>query len=475
MAKFKLRREPSRPVTGTSYESQGTNPNTPVYDEQGSSAVARLYDVVPELGSPHQARQIYTKMARSDVSVRVGLRAGKAPCLGADYYVEPASDAPEDILAAELCEYNFFGGMTVTWLKFLEQVLHMFEEGFEPAEPVWELREWSPKAAGANRKKYTMLRKLAIRPANTVSEITYDDNGGPTGIIQNAIREGGKSEPVTIPINKLVIFTFDQEGGNLEGNSILRSAYENWYYKTHLYKIDAIQKERHGIGMPEIELQPGYSEADRKVANELGRNLRTNERGYIVRTTFLKVGFAELSNGGAVVNCLHSINHHDDQIMKNIMVQFLNMGVTEGGGNRATSATSMDMFLKAMRYISESICDAINMYVIPNLVTYNFKTNRFPKLCVRNIGETKDMQTWASAMSNLIDKGGIQVDDETEQWIRKIMQMPRRNTPYIEAPAKEDNADPNKKADPSKNGNGSGNFGATKGNVGKPTDQAPVA
>jgi hypothetical protein len=37
---------------------------------------------------------------------------------------------------------------------------------------------------------------------------------------------------------------------------------------------------------------------------------------------------------------------------------------------------------------------------------------------------------WAAAMSNLKSKSLIQIDDETEQWIRKQMQMPRRTTSY---------------------------------------------
>jgi hypothetical protein len=426
--------------------------------EQGSAAGVKIYDPVPELGSRYQARQTYAKMKRADASVRISLLAGKAPVLGADFYIEPASETPEDRTIQEFVEYNLFDGMTITWLKFVEQVLRMFEDGFEPFETVWELREWSPGESGANRKRYTMLRKMAVRPASTVNEIVYDDNGGPVEIVQQAIRADGKSEEERIPIGKLCVFTYDQEAGDLEGNSILRSAYQNWYYKDHLYKIDAIQKERHGIGIPEVELQPGFSPKDQQVANELAKNLRTNEKAYIVRTTMMNINFVEL--GTQPVNVLHSINHHDDMIMKNIMVQFLNAGVTEGGGNRATSATSMDMFLKSMRYIAQSICDAMNMYVIPNLVTYNFKTNRFPKLAVRNVGETKDLQMWAAAMSNLIDKRAIIVDDETEQWIRKIVQAPKRTTPFT----------PEQQPQPANPNNG--NFGPTTGNVPK-SDNAP--
>lgn len=422
---------PTRVETGTSYETKGAIDNATIdYNEIGSQLGGRIVDLVPELGNRQQARRMYTKMVRADASVRVSLRAGKAPVLGAEFYVDPFSNDPEDLIIQELVEFNLFKGMTTSWLKFLEQGLKMFENGFSAFEPVWELREWSPSKTnpGANTKRYTMLRKLGTRPAQTVSYFDYDENGGPVSMCQQALRGSGEIDEVHIPIQKLCVFTFDQDGGDLEGNSILRSAYQHWYYKDHLYKIDAIQKERHGIGVPEIELQPGYSEADKRVAHELGRNLRTNERAYIVRTSMMNVGFAELS--GNLVDALKSAEHHDGMIMKNVMVEFLNSGTTEGGGNRATSATQMDMFLKAMRYIAEIFCEGINLYVIPNLVTYNFKTRKFPQLQVRNIGEAKDLQMWAAAMSNLKSKGLLQIDDETEQWIRKQMQMPKRTTAY---------------------------------------------
>jgi hypothetical protein len=134
----------------------------------------------------------------------------------------------------------------------LQNICHFIEDGFAVFEPVWELREWAPKKTtpNANRRKYTMLRKLAVRPATTITEFMYDDNGGPLGVKQQAISADGNTKEVEIPIEKLVIFTFDKTGGNLEGESILRSAYPHWFYKKVLYDIDAIQKERHGIGIP---------------------------------------------------------------------------------------------------------------------------------------------------------------------------------------------------------------------------------
>jgi hypothetical protein len=92
----------------------------------------------------------------------------------------------------------------------------------------------------------------------------------------------------------------------------------------------------------------------------IGKNLRTNEQAHIVRTTAMEIGFAEIKSTPA--NALESANHHDNMIMKNVMVQFLNLGIEGSGGGRATGATAADMFLKAMRYVANSICDYFNQY-----------------------------------------------------------------------------------------------------------------
>jgi len=436
--KIRLRKKdstPTRQVTGTSYASP-TAPNVkaPTLDEIGSQQAGTIVDPVPEVGTDYQASRTYTRMVRDDASVRVSLRAGKAPVLGAEFFLDPYSSEPEDLAIWEFITFNLFEGLTTPWPILIEQILSMYESarGNSIFECVWENREWAPKKSSptANRRVYTTLRKLAYRPATTITEITKDKNGGPTGIKQNSIDpETGQASEVEIPIQKLVIFVLNQEGASpVEGLSILRSAYKPWFYKNRMYAIDGIQKERHGIGVPDIEIQPGAGENDIKKAHEMGRNLRTNEFSYIVRPPTIKVGFAELK--GNPVNALESAEHHDIQIMKNIMVQFLSMGISSAGGGRNTSATAMDMFLKSMRHIANGVCAGFNTYVIPQMVAYNFPTDRFPQLKVRNVGEVKDLQMWSAAMRNLIDVGGITVDEQTEAWIRDQMDMPKLQTPW---------------------------------------------
>jgi hypothetical protein len=417
--------DPRRAQTGTSLATQGKgtiSPGVTVMTEKGSSRGGTIRDIVPALGNRNQRVITFEEMANGDAAVDVSLRAAKTPVMGADYFVEPFDDTPENIEIAEFVHFNLLEGSNSPFLMTLEDVLRMYEYEFSVLEKVWEEREWAPKRNRANRRKYTMLRKLAPRPTPTITEIMYDDNGGPTGIKQQAMRKDGKPEEIEIPIEKLIIFSNNRKGGNLEGKSMLRTAYRSWFFKINLYNIDGIQKERHGMGFPTIELKPNYTDAEQEAALELVSNIRTNERGGAVLPPGWILKFLELP--GQPVDVLRSIEHHDGQIMLNTMTQFLLLGLEGSGGGRATSGAQQDMFNKSLRYVGNQICSSFNLYCIPYLVGYNFPTDKFPKLRVRNIGETKDLQQWASGVANLAAQELITPDIETEQWIRTIIDAP---------------------------------------------------
>src|SRR5687767_14149664 len=182
-------------------------------------------------------------MARTDAVTSVSLRAAKVPILGADFYIDPVGEDQLQIDIGEFVSFNLFEGMSHPFSSALLKILRMFQHGFSVVEPVYELREWAPKRSMANRRKYTMLRKLAPRPSLSIKDIEVDDAGGPMNVIQNKVGKDGKVTETPIPIEKAIIFPFG-DSDSLFGESILRSAHPHWFYKTHLYKIDAIQKER---------------------------------------------------------------------------------------------------------------------------------------------------------------------------------------------------------------------------------------
>lgn len=414
----------SRP---SSYESQGIapRPDTGALAETGSARGTQFFERVPALSTPYQRAQIYNQMM-TDAAVDVSVRVWKTPVLGSEMFVDPYSDDPEDQDIATFIWHNLAGGMSAPLINTMVDILHFCEDGYSVLEKVYENRNWSAPGKGRNTKQYVMLKKLGVRPVLTIQDISYDDNGGPKEIIQNAIQGDGNVKEVTLDISKLIIFTLNRKGGDVTGKSVLRTAYQHWYYKNHMYKIDAIQKERHGIGVPRGKLLPGYTADDKTVLRTLLRNLRTNEEAFIMQTPNVEIDFAELT--GQPVDVMKSAEHHNIMILLNVMAQFmaLGIGVTSSGGGRATGGTQSDMFMKALRYIAEYICDMINMYLIPELVVWNFNTTNFPKLRVRNIGETRDLQMHSAALSNLLSQGGLTMDLATEQWIRRTYDMPAK-------------------------------------------------
>jgi hypothetical protein len=353
--------------------------------------------------------EAYDKMRKSDGTVRGTLRAIKTPVLSGRWFLEPVDDTDESRKIAEFIWCNLTEYMTITWPQVMQESMLMLDFGYWMWEKVWENRVID----GETR---TVLAKLGPRHPMDVERWFKDANGGPAGVRMNIeVTERYPEGYADIPIEKLLVFTFDREAGNIEGISVLRSAYKHWYYKEQLYKIDAIQKERHGIGIPVIKLPVGFTDEDKRLAQELGRNIRTNERAHIVLPPNWEIAMLKLE--GQPVNALESIEHHNGAIRENILVNFI--------GEMATRDEDLVMFMKAVRFIADIFASSINTYLIPEMVKYNFPgVEKFPKLKVRRIGEVADWRTLSFAYRNLIGAGVIIPDDTLEENIREEMDLP---------------------------------------------------
>lgn len=357
---------------------------------------------VPELREQMGIRTYYD-MKRADATIRAALRYVKTSVLSARWFMEPASESTLDQNIAKFVEKNLFEDLVLPWHRVLEDALLMCEYGYSPLEKVFDV----------DTDGKVILRKLAPRHPLDIKEWQYDTEGGPNGIVMNPTEANGW-EDIWIPIEKMVVFVLEQEAGDMRGISILRSAYKHYYYKDTLYKIDAIQKERHGIGIPVIKLPMGFSDADKLLAEDLGRNLRTNERAHVVLPAGWEIEFAEL--GGNPVDCLPSIKHHNDQIMINILAPFYD--------DPNSKEDTMGMFYKSTRYIATTIADTFNKFVIKQLVDFNWRRGDYPKLRARRIGESEDLRTMSFAMRNVVGAGMLRPDDELEKFLRREYDLP---------------------------------------------------
>jgi hypothetical protein len=396
---------------------------------------------VPELRDKIGLRTYYD-MKRADGTIRGALRLLKTPIQAARWFVEPYDDTALNKSIAEFVEENLFLYLSTPWSQVVEDALLMCDYGYMAFEKVW-----TEPGSDADKVKDGKLRlgKLAARHPMDIREWVWDENGGPDGfIMENISIQGTGNMPgpalssfgipnaavtgnynqfnnptfdpktVTIPITKAIVFTLEKEAGDLRGVSILRSAYKHYYYKDTMYKIDAIQKERHGIGVPIIKMPLGFSTDDRALAENLGRNLRTNERAHIVVPMNWEVAFAKLE--GQPVDCLKSIEHHDMKIKSNILAPFMD--------ESNVNPDSLDVYYKATRYIANTLCDTVNKYLIPQLVGMNFARGKNPCLRVRRIGEEESLRTLSFAFRNFVGAGAIRPDDPLEKFLRSELDLP---------------------------------------------------
>jgi len=354
---------------------------------------------------------------RSDASISGSLDLAKTPVLGARWFIEPYCEDGEepsarDKNAAKHIWWNLTEGMSTSWPQFLYESLLMMDYGFYCFEKVFTITH--PLRPGM-----ACWKKFAPLHPRDIVDIDYDENGGPAFIqYMNAMPRTGEGVVEPIPISKALIFTHKKEGRDVTGQSLLRAAYKAWYMKQQMEKIDAIQKERHGIGVPIIKLPPGFSEADKRLAEQMGRNLRTNERAHIVLPPGWEIMFAKLE--GQPVDTLKSIQYHDGQIWTRILARFM----------ANTNATLKDddriLFLQACRVVADVVMDVINKYAIPQLVDLNWLRIRgYPKLRARRIGEQADWRTMTFALRNLIGAKAITPDEKLEDQLREEMDLPR--------------------------------------------------
>jgi hypothetical protein len=167
-----------------------------------------------------------------------------------------------------------------------------------------------------------------------------------------------------------------------------------------------------------IKLPPGFDADDKRAADEMGRNLRSNEKAHIVLPPMWEV--LTLKIEGNSVDALASAKHHEEKLYDSVLAGFM--------GDSGDPETKLELFNKATRFIADQIRDVVNKWAIPELVNFNWLTvDDYPELRVRRIGETTDWRTLSFAIRNLVGANVIKPDDLLEDWIRDEMDLSQRD------------------------------------------------
>ena len=361
--------------------------------------------------------KVYDEMRRSDGTVKAALLSVSLPVMRANWYIKPASEDQVDKDVADFVSKALFELQTITWADLLRQSLLMLPFGVMLFEKIFDVIP----VDGTDR---VVWKKLAPRLPKSIQ--AWEMKDGQPGVQQRT----SKGAIVDIPMEKLLIFTNEREGDNLEGNSVLRAAYKHWHFKNTFYKIDAIAFERQGLGIPYAKLPAVYSEADRAKAEIILKNMRANDKGFIIEPNDWEIGYKDMKSS-STRDPEKSIMHHNREITKSVLAQFLELGATDSG-SRALSQDQTKLFLQSLEAVAANIADTLNKYAIKELVDFNFpNVEDYPELCFANIRET-DVKAIADTYKVLTDAGGIHTDPADEQHFREMLHLPERTEEYIE-------------------------------------------
>jgi hypothetical protein len=228
------------------------------------------------------------------------------------------------------------------------------------------------------------------------------------------------------------------EGAYFYGRSVLRAAYQHWYIKSQIYRIDAISIERNGLGVPTIKQGPNVSMEDRKAAQQWVQMLAAHESTGLS----LPNGWEFLLTGisGRVRDPQASIQHHSEMIMRSVLANFLTLGTTQTG-SRALGSSMRDFFYLSLEAVSRKIDETISNTSIKRLVDYNYDlagTNLkskignlrtlCPKLVTSNIVVINPLELLEVAKDvGKFDVDLLQPDNDTENWIRKKCGLPLKS------------------------------------------------
>jgi len=385
---------------------------------------------------------VYDKMRKSDAQIFATLLVCELPIRQTKWYIESAEseDWKIDTKSKEITDFvykNLFQLLENTWDDLLREILTMLPFWYSVFEKVYWIKDWMIYLKKLSSRKQTTIQKWETedwKPWVTQMSVWADDS---------IIDWKSKSSNISIPQEKLVIFTFRQEWLNYEWASILRSAYKHWYIKDKLYKFDAVRHERQSVWIPLIYLPRNATPDDKLEAQRIVRNVRSTEQTWIVmpwpKEDWWLFEFAD-TKADKSTDLFESIKHHNREIAKNVLAQFLELWDTQSG-SRALWEDQSDLFLLSLWAIANQIRDTFNKNIIPELVDINFDDTKwyYPELKYENLWRT-DYNSLIENITKLTSNWILWVDEALEIYIRELLSLPTKQKEEIKKDLKkEDN------------------------------------
>jgi len=409
------------------------------FKEIGSSGLKRFDGYLDEeyLSELKGARAIKVwKKMRANPVVSGMIKAFTLSIRPVMWRVDPNPEGnEEDAKFVESC----LNDMSSSWTDTISEHMEFPWNGFEYSEIVYKLRNGPSKEPSKRSKHNDGLigwRKIAGRAPDTlIDNWDFDSTGGIQGVTQSAPPD---YKDVYLPIEKCLLFRTSAARNNPEGESLLRGAYEPWYYAKELQKIEAISAERDGCGIPKLRvpakiLLEGASTIDKKILEhwqKVGKNLRTDEQAYLLipsdrddKGQFLYDVDLLTSAGSRSIDLNGPIMRYNKFIALSLLSDVLLLGL-ESVGSLALAREKNNWMALGITAMLDIIKETYNRHAIPRLLDLNGKDISHPPTLNHGGVKAVDLMIVGKFVVDMVNAGVIEPDEKMEEWVRKICGIP---------------------------------------------------
>jgi hypothetical protein len=340
------------------------------------------------------------------------------PIVSTHWEVRPAPDSSESQDAADALTTQLFEIPHKDLYDLIRiGVLARFY-GVRFLEPVWQTQN--------ERAVYTDL--IDIHPL-TIHKLNFDARGNLTSVTQRVAPPNNNSPiEVEIPIDRLLRFTWREEGGNPLGYSDLRSLYPDWYRLEFLYTVLQIAAERAGIGVWQAKVPRDLWDSDqfRNSLADITRRIRTHEAGAIVLPNDVALEVLTAIDKQGIDGVVKMIEHYETNLAAGVLANVLQVGMRDIG-TQALAETLFEMFLYQLNQTCKWLAHNINRQLISKWLAYNYPAlppELHPRLHFTDLRLLLRREATLNAISQVARAGVLQPDSNLEDYIRDILSLP---------------------------------------------------
>jgi hypothetical protein len=312
-----------------------------------------------------------------------------------------------------------------TWKDTLSEISTFLQWGFAPLELVYKQRKGltpgTIKAADGKEHQLPVSKYndgrfgwnyWPLRAQDTVEKWEFSLYGDVEAMYQLSPPDW---QWVKIPSKKMLLFRTSVKSNNPEGRSIIRPAYNPWFFRTNYQRFEGIGVERNLAGLPVFRIpssiinatanSPEY--ATLQNFQRAVTNIRRDEQmGLLIPSDCDASGkplyeFSLMSSSSTQsVDMESKIQRLDQRMLMSVMMDFLLLG-HQKVGSFALADSKTELFITALGGFLDTICEVITRDAVPRLAELNsFTPELLPRLEHGDV-ETQDLGLLGEYISKL--------------------------------------------------------------------------